>query len=522
MRLSPWGRVVAISALLVVGGAIALAVGALARRASAAGLLPGHGRARGPAFDLADGDIEIVGGGRRDAVAGPAHASATRSGARRGRGAAVDGRRLHASLALPDLAARPVQRRLPGRRARQRRARHPHDAAGTSRCAATAARREVATDERRDRHRRLLRQLARRPRRRRATITLDAVCAPPRLTLRAEVAAPIHAALPPGRYDIDAESDVRRRAACAASRRATTRRTRVQVLSGSGDVDGGGPVVIAALELDRPLHPRRATPIAYLAVTLPVTLLALPAVAAARARRRAQRGRDRAAAAARRGGALPRARAARPRAPPTAGWARRCRRSRRRVARRAAARSGSSLDLLSDRALWRMATHLALRPLLVVAMLVVALLPVFVVRAAAGARDRGLAGVDDVDYVGPWALGPGLGVVLLALALPAAALPSPTLETLYRVLCVITHALLVPRTPPGGPVREMLAESLGDRTVSVAYWLPDRERFVDEHGRPVELPAARLGPRVDGGRARRPAARGDHPRRGAGHDAASW
>jgi signal transduction histidine kinase len=34
----------------------------------------------------------------------------------------------------------------------------------------------------------------------------------------------------------------------------------------------------------------------------------------------------------------------------------------------------------------------------------------------------------------------------------------------------------------------MLAESLGDRTVSVAYWLPDRERFVDEHGRPVELP----------------------------------
>jgi signal transduction histidine kinase len=37
-------------------------------------------------------------------------------------------------------------------------------------------------------------------------------------------------------------------------------------------------------------------------------------------------------------------------------------------------------------------------------------------------------------------------------------------------------------------VRELLAESLGDRTVSVAYWLPDRGRFVDEHGRPVTLP----------------------------------
>ena len=34
----------------------------------------------------------------------------------------------------------------------------------------------------------------------------------------------------------------------------------------------------------------------------------------------------------------------------------------------------------------------------------------------------------------------------------------------------------------------MLAESLGDRTLSIAYWLPDRETFVDEAGRPVELP----------------------------------
>jgi signal transduction histidine kinase len=35
----------------------------------------------------------------------------------------------------------------------------------------------------------------------------------------------------------------------------------------------------------------------------------------------------------------------------------------------------------------------------------------------------------------------------------------------------------------------MLAESLGDRTLNIAYWLPDREVFVDEAGRPVELPA---------------------------------
>jgi signal transduction histidine kinase len=34
----------------------------------------------------------------------------------------------------------------------------------------------------------------------------------------------------------------------------------------------------------------------------------------------------------------------------------------------------------------------------------------------------------------------------------------------------------------------MLAESLGDRTLSIAYWLPDRGVFVDDAGRPVTLP----------------------------------
>jgi signal transduction histidine kinase len=34
----------------------------------------------------------------------------------------------------------------------------------------------------------------------------------------------------------------------------------------------------------------------------------------------------------------------------------------------------------------------------------------------------------------------------------------------------------------------MLAESLGDRTLSIAYWLPDRQTFVDEAGRPIDMP----------------------------------
>ncbi len=152
-----------------------------------------------------------------------------------------------------------------------------------------------------------------------------------------------------------------------------------------------------------------------------------------------------------------------------------------------------SLDLLSDRALWRMAAHLALRPVLFLAFVVVALAPVFVLALLLELGIGGLASAGDVDYVGPWALGPALGLVLCALALPAAALTIATLDTLYRVLCVITKAVLAPRAAAGGPARELLAESLGDRTVSVAYWLPDRERFVDEHGHFVELPAPGSG-----------------------------
>ena len=34
----------------------------------------------------------------------------------------------------------------------------------------------------------------------------------------------------------------------------------------------------------------------------------------------------------------------------------------------------------------------------------------------------------------------------------------------------------------------MLAERLGDRSLNIAYWLPERGIFVDDAGRPVELP----------------------------------
>jgi signal transduction histidine kinase len=43
------------------------------------------------------------------------------------------------------------------------------------------------------------------------------------------------------------------------------------------------------------------------------------------------------------------------------------------------------------------------------------------------------------------------------------------------------------------PVREALARRLGDRTLAIAYWLPEREIFVDERGLPVPLPKTGSG-----------------------------
>jgi signal transduction histidine kinase len=42
---------------------------------------------------------------------------------------------------------------------------------------------------------------------------------------------------------------------------------------------------------------------------------------------------------------------------------------------------------------------------------------------------------------------------------------------------------------PRQGLRDALAEALGDSTLSLAYWVPGQERYVDAAGRPVELPA---------------------------------
>ena len=148
-----------------------------------------------------------------------------------------------------------------------------------------------------------------------------------------------------------------------------------------------------------------------------------------------------------------------------------------------------SLEVLSDRALWRMVALLATKPLLIAGLCVVALVPLALLAEILSLGAQGVAGLGTIDYLGPWRSGPGLGLVLLALVPAAAVLVIATLDALYtRAVARSAARCWRSRAAPSGPVRELLAESLGDRSVAIAYWLPDREAFVDEAGHPVALP----------------------------------
>jgi signal transduction histidine kinase len=92
------------------------------------------------------------------------------------------------------------------------------------------------------------------------------------------------------------------------------------------------------------------------------------------------------------------------------------------------------------------------------------------------------------SYLGPWSLGPVVGLVLLLLAIPALMLSVGALEATAALLTQISRRGLSNPAGVAVPVREALAERLGDRTLAIAYWLPERELFVDERGHPVTLP----------------------------------
>jgi signal transduction histidine kinase len=91
-----------------------------------------------------------------------------------------------------------------------------------------------------------------------------------------------------------------------------------------------------------------------------------------------------------------------------------------------------------------------------------------------------------------------IGRVLFSLSLIAlAVVPLAFLAGLVRVrlarLAVGELLVELRETRAPGALREALARVLHDPSVEIAYWLPDREAYVDVDGRSIELPAEESG-----------------------------
>lgn len=143
---------------------------------------------------------------------------------------------------------------------------------------------------------------------------------------------------------------------------------------------------------------------------------------------------------------------------------------------------------LRSRAFWRAVMLLTTK--LPVTVLAIAFIGAGVV-ATVALVVIGVGGItgSEKGYFGPFAMDLGLGVVLCLIVVPMAVVTIAVGNGIAMLLRGLARSLLVSNLPAGAPVRETLAQSLGDRSLSIAYWLPDRDMFVDERGHQVPLPA---------------------------------
>jgi signal transduction histidine kinase len=81
-------------------------------------------------------------------------------------------------------------------------------------------------------------------------------------------------------------------------------------------------------------------------------------------------------------------------------------------------------------------------------------------------------------------------VVIVILALWPLAFLAGLARTRLDRSAVGDLAVQLGESLPPGRLEQVLAQALHDPTLQLAYWLPDRDAFVDAAGRPVELPAA--------------------------------
>ncbi len=148
-------------------------------------------------------------------------------------------------------------------------------------------------------------------------------------------------------------------------------------------------------------------------------------------------------------------------------------------------------DYLASVALWKGIVLLVIKLPLAIVAWVLALIPISLTLGFGAAPLLGYLNAGwsvDLTARGAWVTG--------LMALPSLVVTIGVLDGLGSVMRRLTTFFLSSPPPADRLVRESLAEGLGDESLTIAYWLPEREIFVDDEGREVQIAAAASSGRV--------------------------
>ncbi len=148
-------------------------------------------------------------------------------------------------------------------------------------------------------------------------------------------------------------------------------------------------------------------------------------------------------------------------------------------------------DYLANASLWKGLALLVIKLPLIIAAFVITLIPASLTIAFALAPLLGHFNAGwsvDLTSRGAW--------VTSLMAIPSGIVTIGVLDGVGSVLRRITTFFL--SSPPRADqlVRDSLAAGLGDESLTIAYWLPEREIFVDDDGHEVRIAAATASGRV--------------------------
>jgi signal transduction histidine kinase len=149
------------------------------------------------------------------------------------------------------------------------------------------------------------------------------------------------------------------------------------------------------------------------------------------------------------------------------------------------------MEYLSSGSLWKGLVLLVIKLPLIIVASVLALIPASMTIAFAMAPLLGYFNAGwsvDLTARGAWVTG--------LMAIPSAVVTVGVLDGLRSVLRRVTTFFLSSPPPSDQLVRDSLAEGLGDESLTIAYWLPEREIFVDDEGHEVKIAAATASGRV--------------------------